>query len=108
MQISSKLSWMNPIIWYPKDRTLLANQDEARKLRHQVPRHVHDKRLYKMFYSLPLLWCLHLSKTQYALREIHKGISGNHLDGKSLAHKILRHEYFRLDPTKDMANLVHP
>lgn len=43
---------------------------------------------------MPLLWCLHPSKAEYALQEVHKGICGSHIGGRLLAYKIFRQWFY--------------
>ncbi|KAK3037796.1 hypothetical protein RJ639_030715 [Escallonia herrerae] len=49
--------------------------------------------LYKKSFSLPYLRCLRPSESLYALQEVHEGICGQHLGGRTLAQKILRQGY---------------
>ncbi|KAK3014443.1 hypothetical protein RJ639_010088 [Escallonia herrerae] len=50
--------------------------------------------LYKRSFTLPYLRCLTPLEADYALREVHEGICGQHLGGRALEHKVLRHEYY--------------
>ncbi|KAI0499463.1 hypothetical protein KFK09_020366 [Dendrobium nobile] len=50
--------------------------------------------LYKRAFSGPYLKCLPPSEADYALREVHSGICGEHLGGKALANKILRQGFY--------------
>ena len=45
--------------------------------------------LYKRGYTLPLLKCLSKDEAAYVLKEIHKGVCGNHSGGRVLAHKAI-------------------
>ncbi|KAK3030018.1 hypothetical protein RJ639_038117 [Escallonia herrerae] len=45
--------------------------------------------------------CLCLTKSLYALQEVHKGICKQHLGGRSLTHKILRQGHYWLAMQKD-------
>ncbi|KAK2997699.1 hypothetical protein RJ639_026010, partial [Escallonia herrerae] len=45
-----------------------------------------------LYTSLPPL--PHPSEADYALREVHEGICGQHLGGRALVHKVLRHGYY--------------
>ncbi|KAK3028740.1 hypothetical protein RJ639_037763 [Escallonia herrerae] len=69
----------------------------ARKLRlyFQSPRYaVVENVLYKRSLTLPYLRCLTPTEADYALREVHEGICGQHLEGRALAHKVLRQGYY--------------
>ncbi|XP_073152821.1 uncharacterized protein [Henckelia pumila] len=88
-------NWKDEIIDYLKQEKLPANQVEARKLRVRSARFtIIDGELYKRGFSSPYLKCLTPAKGNYVLREIHEGISGNHLAGRALAGKALRQGYF--------------
>ena len=95
LQVDSEPSWIDPLVYFLKDGTLLLDLKEARKLKNQASRYIlHKRKLYRMSYSLPLLKCLCPSEADYALREVHKGICGNYLGRKSLAYKILLQGYY--------------
>ena len=58
---------------------LLDEKDDARKLKVQASQFVLIKDvLYKRGFSRPNLRCLGLEEVDYVMREIHKGICGNH------------------------------
>ena len=90
-----KSSWMNPIIHYLRIGTLSTDNLASSKVKRQTPHYVLlvDK-LYKRSYSIPLLKCLLPSEVDYAMREVHEGIYGNHLGGRALVYKILRQRYY--------------
>ena len=86
---------MTPIIFYLKDRRLLEGKDEARKLRIRSARYVLlDEVLYKRGFSQPYLRCLAPDEANYVLREAHEGACGNHLEARSLIHKVVRAGYY--------------
>ncbi|KAK2996935.1 hypothetical protein RJ639_026503 [Escallonia herrerae] len=57
--------------------------------------------IYKKSFSLPYLRCLRPSESLYALQEVHEGICGQHLGGRTLAQKILRQGYYWPTMQKD-------
>ncbi|KAK2996170.1 hypothetical protein RJ639_029539 [Escallonia herrerae] len=57
--------------------------------------------LYKKSFTLPYLRCLRPSESLYALQEVHEGICGQHLGGRTLAQKILRQGYYWPTMQKD-------
>lgn len=72
MNIDSRSSWMNPITSYVRDKILLTNKKQVRKLRCQVGRNIQiDGVLYRHGYTLPLLQCLDEDEADYVLCEIH-------------------------------------
>ena len=94
-QLSQEPSWIDPIRRYLAEGALPENPAEAKKLRWKASQYVIlDNHLYKRSFSLPLLRCLRPSEADFALREVHEGICGNHLGGRSLAYKILRQGYY--------------
>ena len=94
-QVDSKGYWMTPIVSYLKDRQLLEEKDEARKLRVRLARCVlMDEVLYKRGFSQPYLRCLASDEANYVLREVHKGACGNHSGTRSLVHKVVRAGYY--------------
>ena len=54
----------------------------------------------------PYLRCLGSDKAQYALREIHEGICGQHMDSQSFSYKALRQGYYWPKMKKDYADFV--
>ena len=86
---------MDPITSYLKDKKVLDNKDEARKIRLRSARYVILRDvLCKRGYSLPYLRCLTSDEANYIMREIHEGICGNHSVARSLVHKTIHQEYF--------------
>ena len=50
--------------------------------------------LYKRGFSLQYLRCLSHDEANDVMREVHKGICGNHLGAQSLVHKLIRAGYY--------------
>lgn len=55
---------------------------------------VFQGQLYKKGLSLPLLRCITAHETTKIIEEIHEGICGNHIGGKTLALKALRANFY--------------
>ncbi|KAK3021706.1 hypothetical protein RJ639_046556 [Escallonia herrerae] len=73
----------------------LSERHEARNLRVKAARYaLVEGTLYKKSFSLPYLRCLRPSESIYAMQEVHEGICGQHLGGRTLAQKILRQRYY--------------
>ena len=73
--------WRSPIVEYLKSPTITTESKSA-KLRTRAAKYILiDDVLYKKSFSLPYLRCLGLEEAQYALREIHEGICGQHMGG---------------------------
>ena len=65
-QIEGEENWMTPIVAYLKDRRLLEERDEARKLRIRSVRYILiNTVLYKRGFSQPYLRCLAPNEANY-------------------------------------------
>ena len=79
---ASEPSWMDPIIKNLKFEELLDDPIAAQKIKCQAPHYILvEEKLYKRSHSFPLLKCLLSFEANYALREVHEKICGNHLEG---------------------------
>ncbi|KAK3003655.1 hypothetical protein RJ639_018697 [Escallonia herrerae] len=109
IQLSKKIDvaeyepcWMDPIIQFLISGTLPSERIEARNLCAKAARFaLVDGVMYKKSFSLPYLKFLSPKEADYALREVHEGIIGQHLGRRNLAHKILRQGYYWLRMQKD-------
>ena len=80
---------------YLKDGRLSKAKDEARKLRVRAAKYVLlGEVLYKRGFSQPYLRYLAPDEANYMLREVHKGVYGNHSGARSLIHKVVRAGYY--------------
>ncbi|KAJ8619484.1 hypothetical protein MRB53_028013 [Persea americana] len=89
-------SWMDPIIAYLKDDQLPENRTEARKVRLKATRFwlSPDSKLYRKSFTGPYLQCVHPSKVDDFLYEIHEGVCGSHIGGRSLAYRAISQGYW--------------
>ena len=70
---------METIISYIKDGQLPSNSSKAKKVKVRATRFtILNGELYKRGFSMPYLKCLAPNKVMHVLREIHKGVCGNH------------------------------
>ncbi|KAK3018233.1 hypothetical protein RJ639_002767 [Escallonia herrerae] len=100
--IDQEPCWMDRIIKYLSTGELPSERHEARNLRVKTARYaLVEGTLYKKSFSLPYLRCLRPSESLYALQEVHEGICGQHLGGRTLAQKILRQGYYWPTMQKD-------
>ncbi len=100
-------SWMDGLISYLQDETLPADVRETRRIKRLATRYIlYEGKLYRKSFTSPLLRCLRPTEANYALREVHEGICGNHLGGRALAHKILRQGYYWPTLQKDAMDFV--
>ncbi|GAV87030.1 hypothetical protein CFOL_v3_30456, partial [Cephalotus follicularis] len=95
IDVPQEPNWMTPFINWLRNGILPEDPVEARKLVYRANRfQFRDGILYKRSFSFPWLRCLNPSKADYALREVHEGICGNHTRGRTLSHKMLRPGYY--------------
>ena len=84
-------NWTTPLKAYLRSGILPDGKEAIRKLKVQASRFVIIRDvLYKKGFSQPYLRCLSHEKVDYVMREVHKGIYGNHSGGRSLVHKLIR------------------
>ena len=87
---TSEPRWMDPVIHYLKTGILPNDRLATCKVSRQAPHYVLlDNKLYKRSYTFSLLKCILPSESNYAMREVPKGIYDNHLEGRALTYKIL-------------------
>ena len=93
---------MTPITSYQKNGVLPDDKEATRKLKVQAARFTLIKNiLYKRGFSQPYLRCLSPEEADYVMREVHKGIFGNHSGSWSLVHKLIRAGYYWPTMQKD-------
>ncbi|XP_062104043.1 uncharacterized protein LOC133815192 [Humulus lupulus] len=87
--------WIDPIIKYLTTSELPPNPKDAKLLRLRAQRYsmIHGT-LYRKSFNGPYLRCLRPSEAKKLLEEIHEGTCGNHIGGRSLAHKALTAGYY--------------
>ena len=101
-EIAVEENWTTPIIAYLQSGTLPDGKNAARKLKVQASRFVLIRDvLYKRGFSRPYLRCLSHDEANYAMREVHEGICGNHSRARSLEHKLIRAGYYWPTMLKD-------
>ena len=80
--------WMDLIIDFLAEDRVPADGKEAEKVRRAAVRYwlSADYKLYRRSFEGPYLECLHPSKIEELLTELHEGVYGSHVGGRSLAH----------------------
>ena len=107
LPIMTAPSWMDPIRDYLLNGILPRDPNEASKLRARSARFaLLQGTLYKRGFSAPLLKCIGKEDANYVLREVHKGICGNHIGARALAGKTLLQGYYWPTMLKDATELV--
>ncbi|GMP48886.1 hypothetical protein CsSME_00016076 [Camellia sinensis var. sinensis] len=91
-----ELSWMDLILVFLKSGTLPEDKKEVNKIRRRLERFwiSPSRKLYRGSYLGPCLLCVHPNQVENVLYEIHNGICGYHVAGRSLAHRALTYEYW--------------
>ena len=90
-QVRVGLSWMDPIVLFMREDILLEDKTKADKIRRNAPHFwlSEDQKLYKHFFSRPYLLCIHPKESKLLLKELHEGIYGSHIGGRSLSHRAI-------------------
>ena len=105
--VTSEPSWMDPIWDYLIGGLLPSDPKEATKLRARSARFTVLKgRLYKRGFFAPILKCIEGRDVDYVLKEVHEGVSGNHIGAQALAGKVLRQGYYWPTMLRDATDLV--
>ena len=83
-----KLCWMDPIINFLAKNRVPANEKEAEKVCRTTTQYwlSADCKLYRRSFNGPYLQCLHPSRIEELLAELHEGVCGSHMGGHSLSH----------------------
>ncbi|XP_056694947.1 uncharacterized protein [Spinacia oleracea] len=93
--IDTEPQWYDSIVSYKLGRGLPTAEQEQKKVKRNEHWFViYQGKLYKKSFSLPLLRCISAEESQRVIEEIHEGICGNHIGGRTLALKALRAGYY--------------
>ena len=94
-EIGSESNWTITIASYLKDGILPNEKEAAGKVKVRVARFALIKDvLYKRGFSCPYMRCLGNEEANYVMREVYKGICGNHSGSRSLVHKLVLAGYY--------------
>ena len=90
---------MDSIIQFLREDTLPKERIEADKVRRKAIRFwlSENQKLYKRSFLGPYLLCIHPEMTESLLEELHEGICGSHIGGRSLAHRAITEDYWWLN-----------
>ena len=82
---------MDPIIDFLAEDQLPNDEKEASKVRWVAARCClsTDRKLYWRSFGGPYLLCLHPKKVNELLAELHDGVCGSHVGGRSLAYRVM-------------------
>ncbi|CAJ2676632.1 unnamed protein product [Trifolium pratense] len=88
-------SWMTPVFEFLNTGNLPIDKKEAAKVKRRACAYVIlNGKMYRRGFSIPLLRCVEESEVASILGEIHEGINGQHIGGRSLARKALRAGFY--------------
>ncbi|XP_065015447.1 uncharacterized protein LOC135642894 [Musa acuminata AAA Group] len=92
---SAPITWVQELLRFKQDGTLPHDEVAARRLRCTHAWYTEESGwIYRRSFTYPLLRCLEPDEAQTVLAEIHEGVCGEHIGGRTLAHKILRQGYY--------------
>ena len=74
-------SWMDPVVSFIKNGTLLEDKVEAKKIQKKTPWYwlFIKHKLYRRSYLGPYLLCIYPEVVEALLEELHEGICGSHI-----------------------------
>ena len=89
------LNWMDPLVLFLKEDILPEEKTEADKIWRNASRFwlSKDQKLYKHSFSRPYLLYVHPEASKLILEELHEGICGSHVGGRSLSHRAITQGY---------------
>ena len=101
-------SWMDPLVLFLKEDILPEEKTKANKIRRKVSRFwlSEDQKLYKRSFSKPYLLCVHPKASELILEELHEGICGSHIGGRSLSYRAITQGYWWLNMQKEAYEYV--
>jgi len=89
-------TWMTPYRLYLADRILPAEPEEGKKIKRNAARYtLVDGILFRHGFTHPILTSVSGDECTRTMSELHEGICGSHVGGKSLASKVIRAGFFR-------------
>ena len=82
---------MDAIVDFLANDRIPDDEKEVSKVRRVAARYwlSEDRKLYRRSFGGPYLLCLHPEKVGQLLAELHEGICGSHVGGRSLAHRAM-------------------
>ena len=94
-QIKLGPTWMDSISLFLEKDILPEEKSKAEKVRRKAPRFwlSEDRKLYKHSFSGPYLLCVHPKVSESLLEELHEGVCGSYIGGRSLSYRALTQGY---------------
>jgi len=86
---------MTPYRWYLADVILLVQLEEGKKIKRNSAKYtLVDGELFRHGFTHPILVCVSEDQCTRIMTELHEGIFGSHVGGRSLASKVVRAGYY--------------
>ena len=95
--------WMDLIVDFLTEDWVPADEKEAEKVCRTATRYwlSTDQKLYRRYFDGPYLQCLHPNKVEEFLAELHGGVCGSHMGGRSLAYRAMTQGFWWLHKQRD-------
>ena len=88
-------TWMTPYRCYLADGILLLEPEEGKKIKRNSAKYtLVDGELFRHGFTHPILVCVSGDQCTRIMAELHEGICGSHVGGRSLASKVVRAGYY--------------
>ena len=98
---------MTPIVNFKLTGQLPVDETKAKVIKRIAPKFCMIKHeLFRKSYTGPILRCVGPGDAAYILKEIHEGICGHHIGGRTLSNKALRAGCYKPMALKDAHALV--
>ena len=83
--------WMDSIIDFLAEDQVPDDENEANRVHRIATRYwlSVDRKLYQRSFGGPYLLCLHPEKVDELLANLHDGVCGSYMGGRSLAHQTM-------------------
>ena len=83
--------WMDLIVNFLAEDHISDDEKDASRVRRIASRYwlSADRKLYRRSFGRPYLLCLHPRRVDEVLTELHEGVCGSHMGGRSLAHRAM-------------------
>ena len=88
-------TWMTPYRRYLADGALPVEPEEGKKVNRNAARYtLVDRVLFRHGFTHPILTCVSGDECTRVMAELHEGICGSHVWGRSLASKVVRASFY--------------
>ena len=85
---------MIPITEYLMTGALPRNRAEVVKVKARAAQYsILNEELYRRSFSGPYLRCLSINEAERVMEQVHRGLCGMHIEGRTLCHRIVTQGY---------------